>query len=147
MDSWNFNYGGNFTITAPWGTTLRSDIGPNYRRGYADASMNTTELIWNASLQHTFLKKKNLIVSAHWYDILGERSNISRSISATSRTDSYTNAIYSYVMLRVSYRLNLLGGKGAREERRGPEGRGPGGGGGRPYGPPPGGMGGGMRPW
>ena len=33
-------------ITAPWGTTLRSDIGPNYRRGYADASMNTTELIW-----------------------------------------------------------------------------------------------------
>ena len=40
---------------APWGTTLRSDIGPNYRRGYADASMNTTELIWNASLQHAFL--------------------------------------------------------------------------------------------
>ena len=147
MDSWNFNYGGNFTITAPWGTTLRSDIGPNYRRGYADASMNTTELIWNASLQHAFLKKKNLILSAHWYDILGERSNISRSISATSRTDSHTNAIYSYVMFRVSYRLNLLGGKGAREERRGPEGRGPGGGGGRPYGPPPGGMGGGMRPW
>ena len=141
MDSWNFNYGGNFTITAPWGTTLRSDIGPNYRRGYADASMNTTELIWNASLQHAFLKKKNLIVSAHWYDILGERSNISRSISATSRTDSYTNAIYSYVMFRVSYRLNLLGGKSARnDERRGPGGPGGGWGG-------PGGRGGGMRPW
>ena len=145
MDSWSFNYGGNFTITAPWGTTLRSDIGPNYRRGYADASMNTTELIWNASLQHAFLKKKNLIVSAHWYDILGERSNISRSISATSRTDSHTNAIYSYVMFRVSYRLNLLGGKNARNEnRRGPGGPGgPGGG----WGGPGGGHGGGMRPW
>ena len=142
MDSWNFNYGGNFTITAPWGTTLRSDIGPNYRRGYADASMNTTELIWNASLQHAFLKKKNLIVSAHWYDILGERSNISRSISATSRTDSYTNAIYSYVMFRVSYRLNLLGGKSSQGSgnRRGPGGGFPGGG----YG---GGRNGGMRPW
>jgi hypothetical protein len=139
MDSWNFNYGGNFTITAPWGTTLRSDIGPNYRRGYADENMNTTELIWNASLQHAFLKKKNLIISAHWYDILGERSNISRSISATSRTDSHTNAIYSYVMFRVSYRLNLLGGKEARNN-----GRGGGFGGGGGYG---GGRGGGMRPW
>jgi uncharacterized membrane protein YgcG len=104
--------------------------------------MNTTELIWNASLQHAFLKKKNLIVSAHWYDILGERSNISRSISATSRTDSYTNAIYSYVMFRISYRLNLLGGKSSQGSgnRRGPGGGFPGGG----YG---GGRNGGMRPW
>jgi hypothetical protein len=120
MDSWNFNYGGDMTITAPWGTTLRTDIGPRYRRGYADESMNTTELIWNASLQHAFLKKKNLIVSAHWYDILGERSNISRSISATMRSDTQTNAIYSYVMFKVSYKLNLLGGQNSHS------GRGPG---------------------
>ena len=120
MDSWNFNYGGDMTITAPWGTTLRTDIGPRYRRGYADESMNTTELIWNASLQHAFLKKKNLIVSAHWYDILGERSNISRSISATMRSDTQTNAIYSYVMFKVSYKLNLLGGQNSQS------GRGPG---------------------
>ncbi len=120
MDSWNFNYGGDMTITAPWGTTLRTDIGPRYRRGYADESMNTTELIWNASLQHAFLKKKNLIVSAHWYDILGERSNISRYISATMRSDTQTNAIYSYVMFKVSYKLNLLGGQNSQS------GRGPG---------------------
>jgi hypothetical protein len=120
MDSWNFNYGGDMTITAPWGTTLRTDIGPRYRRGYADESMNTTELIWNASLQHAFLKKKNLIVSAHWYDILGERSNISRYISATMRSDTQTNAIYSYVMFKVSYKLNLLGRQNSQS------GRGPG---------------------
>lgn len=135
LDTWNFNYGGNFTITAPWGTTLSSDIGPQYRRGYTDESMNTTELIWNARLQHAFLKKRNLIVSAHWYDILGERSNISRSISATMRSDTETNAIYSYVMFKVTYKLNLLGGKSARGgEKRGPGGEG------RPFGPPPGGM-------
>lgn len=131
MDSWNFNYGGDFTITTPWGTTLSSDIGPQYRRGYADENMNTTEIIWNARLQHAFLKNKSLVVSAHWYDILGERSNISRSISATMRSDTQTNAIYSYVMFKVSYRLNLLGGKSANGDRRGfGEGRGRGGRGG-----------------
>lgn len=133
MDSWNFNYGGDFTITSPWGTTLSSDIGPQYRRGYADENMNTTEIIWNARLQHAFLKNKSLIVSAHWYDILGERSNISRSISATMRSDTHTNAIYSYVMFRVSYRLNLLGGKSAHGDGMGSgRGRGRGGFGGRP---------------
>ena len=134
LDTWNFSYGGNFTITAPWGTTLSSDIGPHYRRGYTDESMNTTELIWNARLQHAFLKNRSLIVSAHWYDILGERSNVSRSISATMRSDTETNAIYSYVMFKVAYKLNLLGGKSAHGDRRGPAG-------GRHYGPP-----GGMRP-
>lgn len=139
LDTWNFNYGGNVTITAPWGTTLSTDIGPHYRRGYADNNMNTTEVIWNAQLSHAFLAKKNLIVSAHWYDILGERSNISRAISATMRSDTETNSINSYVMFKVTYKLNLLGGKGAAPSRRGP-GDGPGHGGGPGYG------GGGMRP-
>ena len=135
LDTWNFNYGGDLTITAPWGTTLSTDIGPQYRRGYTDENMNTTELIWNARLQHAFLKKRNLIVSAHWYDILGERSNVSRSISATMRSDTETNAINSYVMFKVAYKLNLLGGRSAQGPggRRGPGGGWGGHGGGRPF--------------
>lgn len=118
IDSWTFNYGGNLTLTTPWGTTLSTEIGPEYRRGYADKSMNTTEIIWNAQLSHAFLKKKNLIISAQWYDILRERSNISRSISATMRSDTETNAIHSFVMFKVAYKLNLLGGRSAGADRR-----------------------------
>lgn len=131
IDSWNFNYGGNLTITAPWGTTLSTEIGPQYRRGYSDKNMNTTEVIWNAQLSHAFLKKRNLIVSAQWFDILGQQSNISRAISATMRSDTESNAINSYVMFKVAYSLNLLGGsaKGGGD-RKGPEGRGHGGPGG-----------------
>ena len=135
IDSWNFNYGGNLTLSSPWGTTLSTEIGPQYRRGYADENMNTTEIIWNAQLSHAFLKKKNLIVSAQWYDILGERSNISRNISATMRSDTETNAINSYVMFKVAYKLNLLGGRSAQGHggRRGPGGGWGGHGGGRPF--------------
>lgn len=79
-----------------------------------------------------FLKKRNLIVSAQWFDILGQQSNISRAISATMRSDTESNAINSYVMFKVAYSLNLLGGnsKGGGD-RKGPDGYGPG----RPGGP------------
>ena len=111
IDSWNFNYGGNLTITTPWGTTFSTEVGPQYRRGYSDKKMNTTEVIWNAQLSQAFLKKRNLIVSAQWYDILGQLSTISRTISASMRSDTKTNAINSFVMFKVAYKLNLLGGR------------------------------------
>ena len=118
LDTWSFNYGANFTVTAPWGTSLTMDCGPEYRRGYSDESMNTTEIIWNAQLSHSFLKGKNLTISAQWFDILHERSNISRAITATMRSDTETNAINSYLMFHVIYRLNLLGNKEARDAMR-----------------------------
>ena len=115
-----------------------SDISQQSRRGYDDASMNTNELIWNAQLSQNFLKSKNATVRVQWYDILRERSSISRNLSATSRTDSWNNAIHSYVMVTLSYRFNLMGSKEARAAgfnggggNRGPGGPGGWGGGGR----------------
>ncbi|MBQ7442525.1 MAG: TonB-dependent receptor [Bacteroidaceae bacterium] len=147
LDTWNFNYGGSFQVNLAWGMTLSSDISQQSRRGYADNSMNTNELIWNAQLQQTFLKQKNLTVALEWYDILGQRSNISRNISATVRSDSWSNSIYSYGMLRVIYRLNLMGN---RATSQGPDGGpggfgGPGGGGRGGRGGGRGGFGGGRR--
>ena len=131
LDTWNFNYGGNAQVTAPWGTSLSTDISHDCRRGYEDASMNTNELIWNAQLSQTFLKDKSLTLSVQWYDILKERSNISRAINAFSRSDSWSNAINSYLMVHVIYQLNLLGNSEMRREGWGGGWGGPGGGGGR----------------
>ena len=88
--------------------------------------MNTDEFVWNAQLSQGFLKGKPLTIMLQFYDILRQQSTFSRAISATSRTDTEYNAINSYAMLHVVYRLNLFGGKDAR--RGGPEGpEGPGG--------------------
>ncbi len=141
LDTWTYSYGGNLQLNAPWGTSLSTDITQQNRRGYEDASMNTNELIWNAQLSQSFLKQKALTLSLQWYDILRERSNISRTISATQRSDSWSNAINSYVMVHVVYRLNLLGSREARREGWGQGGPGgPGGPGGD--GPREGGRGG-----
>ena len=113
-DTWFFNYGGNFVINLPWNMQLSSDISQQSRRGYDDASMNTNELIWNAQISQNFLKSKNATVSIQWYDILRERSSISRNYSATNRSDTWTNAIHSYAMVHFIYRFNLIGNKEAR---------------------------------
>ena len=131
LDTYNFSYGGNVQINMPWNMSLATNIGQSSRRGYDDETMNTDELIWNAQLSQSFLKGNAATVSVQWYDILRERSNISRSISATQRSDTWSNAINSYVMVHFIYKLNLMGGRNAFDMGGGPggPGRGPRGGG------------------
>ena len=128
LETWQFSYGPSMTLTAPWGTSLNSSLSINSRRGYNDSSMNTDEFVWNAQLSQGFLKGKPLTIMLQFYDILRQQSTFSRAISATSRTDTEYNAINSYAMLHVVYRLNLFGGKEARKGGF----DGPGGPGGRP---------------
>ena len=145
LDTWQFSYGPSMTLTAPWGTSLNTSLSCSSRRGYSDALMNTDEFVWNAQLSQGFLKGKPLTVMLQFYDLLHQQSTFSRAISSVSRTDTEYNAINSYAMLHVVYRMNLFGGKDARKENRG---EGPGGrpdfrgrpfnGSGRPMGPPPG---------
>ena len=145
LDTWQFSYGPSMTLTAPWGTSLNTSLSCSSRRGYSDASMNTDEFVWNAQLSQGFLKGKPLTVMLQFYDLLHQQSTFSRAISSISRTDTEYNAINSYAMLHVVYRMNLFGGKDARKGNReeGPGGRPdfrgrPFNGGGRPMGPPPG---------
>lgn len=147
LDTWQYSYGLNVNITAPWGTSLTTNINENCRRGYNDASMNTNEFIWNAQISQSFLRGRPLTVSLQFYDILKNQSNFSRAISAYSRNDTWYNSINSYAMLKVTYRINAFGGKEARRAQReggkkgndGPSEKGPGG---RRYGQYGGGYGG-----
>ena len=147
LDTWMYSYGGMVGITCPWGTSLTTNLNMQSRRGYADNSMNTNELIWNAQLSQSFLKGNALTVSLQLYDILHQQSTFSRTISAMSRNDTEYNAITSYGMLHVIYRLNIFGGGGGfgfGGPRGGRGGNGPRGGG-FGGGPRGGGFGGGPR--
>ncbi|MBP3212936.1 MAG: TonB-dependent receptor [Prevotella sp.] len=127
LTTWNFSYGGNTKVTFPWGSNLSTDVHMFSKRGYSDQTLNTDELIWNAQLSHSFLKGKRLTVMLQWYDILAQQTNFSRTVNANGWTDREVNAITSYAMLHVSYRLNFFGnrGEGGREAggREGLEGR------------------------
>lgn len=143
MNTWQFSYGPSITITMPWGMSLSTDLSQSSRRGYSDKSMNTNELVWNAQLSQGFLKGKPLTVMIQFYDLLHQQSTLSRALTAMARTDTEYNSINSYAMLHVIYRLNIIGGKQARETMRDggrPDfGGRPFNGGRPPMGPPPGG--------
>ncbi len=128
LDTYSFSYGASTNITLPWGSRISMDISNNSRRGYNDDNMNTNELIWNAQLSHSFLKGNAATITFQVYDILGQQSNISRSITASMRRDTEYNAITSYCMLHFIYRLNVFGdgaGRGGNfEGPRGPRGGG-----------------------
>lgn len=140
LDTWDFSYGMEMNLNFNLGISFQTDISQNSRRGYSQQSMNTNELLWNAKLSYSFLKGKALTISAEWSDILRQRSNISRAISAMQSSDTQYNAIYSYGMLHIIYKLNIFGGKNALgsatpgPEGNRPPGGGPGGFGGRPGG-------------
>lgn len=136
MDTWLFAYGTTININTPWGMSFTTDLHENSRRGFNDKSMNTNELVWNAQVAQGFLSGKPLTVSLQFYDILHSQSNLSRVINSMQRNDTQYNSINSYAMLHVIYRLNLFGGKEARNGMNGGFGRGGGqrggfGGGGR----------------
>lgn len=143
MDTWNFAYGANANFNFDFGLSISTDIRMNSRRGYSDASMNTNELLWNAQIAQSFLKNKAATLSIQFYDILQKQSNISRTLSATQRVDSWNNGINSYFMVHFIYKLNIF--PGGSSSKKGddngdrpspPDMRGPGGMPMRPMGPP-----------
>lgn len=130
QEPYDFSYGATTTVNAPWNMSLSTNIANQSRRGYADASMNRNELIWNAQISQTFLKGAATI-SFEMYDILKQQSNISRSLTASGRSVYQYNGVNSYCMLHFIYRLNIFGGKNAQ---KGMHMRGPGFGGSHPHG-------------
>jgi hypothetical protein len=115
LETFDFSYGPSSNIQLPWqNIRLYTDIQMSSRRGYSDPAFNTNELLWNAQISASFLKKNALTVSFQVFDILHEQSNVSRTISAIMRSDTQNNAIHSYCMLHLIYKFNQMGDKDTR---------------------------------
>ena len=67
--------------------------------------MNTDEFVWNARLSKTFLKG-NLALILDGFDLLGNLSNVRRSINAQGRTETWYNVTPRYALFHVVYRFN-----------------------------------------
>ena len=80
------------------------------RRGFAASELNTNELVWNASLSKSFLKDNALTMRLEGFDLLNQQNNISRSLTALMRTDTWSNILNTYIMLHAIFKLNVFGG-------------------------------------
>ena len=105
LDVFSFNYGLTTKVELPWGMQVSSDLTMYSRRGYSESSMNTNELVWNARLSKRMMKGK-LTLMFDGFDLLGNLSNVQRTVNAQGRAEVFRNVIPSYGILHVIYRLN-----------------------------------------
>ncbi|OCX50784.1 hypothetical protein BEL04_18800 [Mucilaginibacter sp. PPCGB 2223] len=112
-DQHYYNLNGNFTASVLPSKTWRvfSDLTETAYRGQ-QANLNTTFFLWNAGIEHYFLKDQNLTFSLNAFDLLDQNSGIQRSINTTGVIQNYqTNTLGQYFYLKLTYKINKVGGK------------------------------------
>ncbi len=120
QESYNYGITYNTQLYLPQNFTIASDINYTANRGLS-SGYNKNEILWNASLSKQFLKKKQASLSLQWNDILQQRLNVSRNVTANYIEDSEYNALTSFFIVSFTYRFNSMGGRGNRsagENRR-----------------------------
>ena len=134
QNTFNHGAGGYTTIYLPLNFKIESDVNWSTNSGYGDG-FKQNEVLWNASASKSFLKNNQGTLRFKIYDILQQRSNISRSITASYIQDSEYNTLGSYFMVHFIYRFSIFKGGASASDVKTPgrSGRGRG-----PMGPPPG---------
>ena len=107
LNAYDYNYGMTLSYKLPLGIQLATDLKQYSRRGYGDSSMNTDDLVWNASLARSFCKGQ-LTLTAEGFDILHQLSNTTYTVNAQGRTEVWRNTIPNYVMMHVAYKLTKM---------------------------------------
>lgn len=106
QEPYNYSYGASATFFLPWKMSMSTNIVNQCRRGYSDSNFNRNELIWNAKFSKT-LFRGNSIISVEAYDILRQKSNITRSVSSNNRVIGEFNGINSYFLMHFTYKFNI----------------------------------------
>lgn len=131
LNAFNYGVGGSTTLYLPLDFKIESDVNWSTNSGYSDG-FKQNEVLWNASASKSFLKGKQATLRFKIYDILKQRSNISRSVTASYTQDTEYNTLSSYFMVHFIYRFSIFKGGAGMNDVMGRGGRGP-------MGPPPGG--------
>ena len=115
MSAYEFNYG--LAITQPlwWGIDLNAECMMWSHRGYSDKSMNSDELIADATLSYACGKNKQLIFKLQTHDLFHQIRSVYYGFNAQGRTERWYNTTPSYIMLGMAYQFHKKpGNKGVK---------------------------------
>ena len=135
-DQTSHRFGGTFNATyyTPWNIILATDLNYSATRGYA-SGYDSDSWMWNASISYQFLPGKNATIMLKAYDLLQQKKDINRTVTATYIDDTEYNALTRYFMVSFTYKFNTFGSGNQPVDRNARRGFGPPPGHGRPGGP------------
>lgn len=90
---------------AKWMGVALADFTMYNRRGYSDSVLNTDNFILNARLSKSILKG-SIVLMLDGYDILHDLSNVSYTVNAQGRTETYRTILPRYFMFHLQWRFN-----------------------------------------
>jgi hypothetical protein len=96
---------GNIGIDFPKKIRLESDA-TYTMNGQRSNGYNINYLVWNASVAKTFFKKENFIVGLYAYDMLNQNISVNRNINNNIISDTKTNIISRYFLLKATFKFN-----------------------------------------
>lgn len=103
--AWDMRYTLSGNLKLPANFAINTDFNIYARRGYTEPSLNKTNYVWNARISYSMMKG-NLLWMLDGFDILRNLSNVSYSVNAQVRTETYTGVVPRYFMLHVQWKFN-----------------------------------------
>lgn len=97
----HFVFGNDFSYT------YNSNIASGFKKDF---------FLWNTSLAYNFMKDQ-LTFKVKVYDVLGQNTGTSRTITSTMISDVQDDVLTRYVMFSLGFKLDKFGGKGRRGNR------------------------------
>lgn len=94
-------------LRLPGNLLVATDISITDRSGYEDSALNSTDWLWNARLERSWLNG-SLTTKIDAYDILNRLSNINVRINSLGLTETWTNTMSRYVLLTLAWRFNIM---------------------------------------
>lgn len=108
-----YGFDADASLYLPFGLELTTDLSFSKTTGYSQ-SFDNTQWLWNAQLSYSVLRDKSLTFTVRAYDLLGQKKNVSRSVSANMISDNAYNDLSRYVMFGVTWKFNTMSKKVAK---------------------------------
>lgn len=102
----SYNFSLNTYAELPLGFQVKSDVAYSFRNGTNIKKGEDDQVVWNLGASWRFLRKKQAELSFYWSDILSDKKNYYRNVTATGLTESRTFQIGSYFIISFKYRIN-----------------------------------------
>ncbi|MCH5225293.1 MAG: outer membrane beta-barrel protein [Muribaculaceae bacterium] len=112
----SYGFSADASLYLPFGLDISTDLNFAANSGYTQG-YNINQWLWNAQLSYSFLYDKSLTFSVKAYDILHQKKNINRTVSANAIVDSDYNDLTRYVLFSITWNFNSL-----KKKNKGPEG-------------------------
>ena len=102
----SYTFSLNTYAELPLGFQVKSDVAYSFRNGTNIKKGEDDQVVWNLGASWRFLRKKQAELSFYWSDILSDKKNYYRNVTATGLTESHTSQIGSYFIITIKYRIN-----------------------------------------